>query len=148
MSNYVKKKFFFKKGGGIGREVLMYVIHTHTHTVPKLYAELIWFKDWSYLISAAVGQVEFSLLSAEVHARLFAHHFGVNGFVRLHADHKLIPLALRVKDVPRNISELQPHFSLPLIQGFTTAQNKRDPYTQKERTGRERKIEKETKEKI
>lgn len=79
------------------------------------------------LVSAPVGQVQLRLLGVEVHARLFAHHFGINGLVRLHAHHQLVPLALRIKDVPRDISELQPHLCLALVQGLSTAQDEGNP---------------------
>lgn len=86
------------------------------------------------LVSAPVGQVQLCLLRVKVHARLFAHHFGVDRLVRLHAHYQLIPLALRIKDVTWHISELQSHLGLALVQGFPTAQDKGNPCCREKRT--------------
>lgn len=79
------------------------------------------------LVSAAVGQVQLRLFGVKVHTRLFAHHFGINSLVRLHAHNQLVPLALRIKDVTWHISELQPNLSLALIQGLSTTQDEGNP---------------------
>lgn len=85
------------------------------------------------LVSATVGQVQFRLLGVKVHTRLFAHHFGINSFIRLHAHHQFVPLALRIKDVTWHIGELQPDLSLPLIQGLSTAQDEGNSWFGEER---------------
>lgn len=80
-----------------------------------------------HLVSALVGEVELSFLWAEVNPRPLGHHLQVNGFVRLHPHHQLVPLTALSKDVSWYVSELQTHFGLPLIQSFTAAQYERDP---------------------
>lgn len=81
-----------------------------------------------HLVSAPVGEVQLSLLWAEVNPRPLGHHLQVNGFVWLHPHHQLVPLAAFAKDVSWHISELQTHFCLPLIQSFTTAENERNSW--------------------
>lgn len=75
------------------------------------------------LVSAFVREIELCLLGAEVDPRPLGHHLQVNGLVRLHAHHQLIPLAVFLKYVSRHVAELQTHLCLPLIQSFTTAEN-------------------------
>jgi len=78
------------------------------------------------LVSALVGEVQLRFLRAEVDAGLLAHHLGVDGLVGLHAHHQLIPATLISKNVPRDVRELQPHLSFPLIQSFSTAEDERN----------------------
>ncbi len=80
------------------------------------------------LVSTLVGEVQLSFLRAEVNAWFLAHHLGVDGLVRLHTHHKLIPATLVSKNVPWHICELQPHFSFPLIQSFSTAKDERNTW--------------------
>lgn len=79
------------------------------------------------LVSALVGEVQLSFLRGKVHTGFLAHHLGVDGLVRLHAHHELVPVTLITEYVPRHVCELQPHLGLPLIQSFSTAKDERNP---------------------
>lgn len=81
-----------------------------------------------YLVSALVGEVQLRLLGAEVNPRPLGHHLQVNGFVRLHPHHQLVPLTAVCKDLARHVGELQAHLGLALVQGFATAEDERDPW--------------------
>lgn len=81
-----------------------------------------------HLVSALVGEVQLRLLRAEVNPRPLGHHLQVNGFVRLHPHHQLIPLTAFAKYVSWHVSELQTHFCLSLIQSFTTAEDERNSW--------------------
>lgn len=84
-----------------------------------------------YPVSAVVGQVQLRLLRTEVDSGFLAHHLGVDGLVGLNADHQLVPPALRVKDVSRNVGELQPHLCLPLIQSLSTPKDEGNPWRER-----------------
>lgn len=81
-----------------------------------------------HLVSAPVGEVQLRLLGAEVDPRPLGHHLQVNGFVRLHPHHQLVPLTALGKDVSRHVSELQTHLCLPFVQSFTAAQDERNAW--------------------
>lgn len=88
-----------------------------------------------YPVSAVVGQVQLCLFRAEIDSGFLAHHLGVDGLVGLHTHHQLVPPALSVKDVSRNVCELQPHLCLPLIQSLSTPEDEGNTWRE---TGRER----------
>lgn len=81
-----------------------------------------------YLVSALVGEVQLRLLRAEVCPRPLGQHLQVNGFVRLHSHHQLVPLTAVGKYLARHVGELQTHLRLALVQGFATAEDERDPW--------------------
>lgn len=82
--------------------------------------------NWTCLVSALVGEIQFSFLRAEIHPGLLAHHLGIHGFVGLHAHHQLVPATLISKNVTRHVCKLQPNLGFPLIQGFSAAEDEGD----------------------
>jgi len=73
-----------------------------------------------YLILAAVGEVEFGLLTAESHARLLGHHLHVNRLTRLNADNKLVPVNLAASEnVVGHVTKLNAYFGFAFIQCCT-----------------------------
>lgn len=78
---------------------------------------------WPCLVSALVGEIQFSFLRAKIHSGLLAHHLGIDGFVGLHSHHQLVPATLISENVARHVRELQPNLGLPLVQGFPTAKD-------------------------
>ena len=70
-----------------------------------------------YPVSVTITEVQLSLDGVKVHAGCLGHHLHVDGLARLNADHQLVPLHRTIgKDVPRDVLELDPHLSLPLIE--------------------------------
>lgn len=75
-------------------------------------------ENMTYPKTSFVGKVQLTLQGFKGHSRLLGHGFHVHCLIRLQSDHKLIPTTLAIKNVSRNIPELNTHFGLALIQSW------------------------------